>query len=153
MSWARGFFRLWVAAAILWIGFATWVSFPNLRRNWAPDYSFSQIDYLYGKRPPSSLEVRWRGDLPVISSPPTQADAEAVAGWLWSNGHLAGTDRYIEQAKQLGSIHRSLYDRATAQRLSDYLMAAFVPPGILLAIGTLVAWALAGFRRKASSSA
>lgn len=147
MSWARGFFRGWVAVSILWAGFTAWVAFPSLARNWSPDYSFNLDTYLHGTRPPSSLEQGWRAGSPVVSTPPTQQEAEAVARWLWSNKHLKGSSDYEEKVDQLGAIHRTLYDRETKKRLSDFSKALLIPPAVLLMVGALLAWVIAGFRR------
>lgn len=151
MNLARGLFRLWLVVSVMWIvGVGSLATFDLARK--------------YDRNAP------WVND-PVLY--PVACDkARGVKGIDYEGGTVieGPWDRYtcwysIESIRRLYPEYTDVSDATLGQRLYEvagrplqswwsntlpYLFAALAPPAAVLAVGSALAWAVAGFRRTQS---
>ena len=124
MNWSRGFFRLWVAIACLWIGATTAFFYLEwLEQRWyeAPIVSVPVAEEKTRPTVKAGSEDRWSEAAPV---------AEATG-----NRRETDTDRRAEVARQ-----RRLF-------MERYICAGLLPPLGLLGAGLVIRWIFRGFVR------
>ena len=126
---ARGLFRLWIVASVMWIctvGTATWWTWPNLPGTPVPDWPgtpISKPDF----DPDAYLSAKRKADAPK-AWPGTPVPDEDIE-WRWCRS-ASDVD-----CRNLG--------KATIQTATEI---ALIPPMLVLALGAGLGWAFKGFR-------
>jgi len=152
IAWGRGFFRLWLVVALLWCVLAGLVSFNYVAN---PYVSPKAVATLTGASGPALFDT--------YGEPYNNWTRGAASGELKLTNVRPGyplvtlaTTSDAELALRITEA-RQLVDSYIAREVSDKRNSAIAatagwiitPPLVLLALGALVAWVLAGFRRHA----
>jgi hypothetical protein len=162
MNWGRGLFRLWAVVAVLWIAGTMWLQWREIRCDWEPSRQGCKASDGWEPVPPDQLPPGYVLDpkaapWPVVSQTPIDlsklSDAQVVAlrdaggdltkltddmrkSILTSLG--AGGGRQAERVVSAAPPH---YDK-----LMDDAGTILGPPLLLLLVGSLLYWAIRGFR-------
>ena len=129
MQWQKGFFRLWVLVAVVWLVVASAVSQP-----WS-----IWIDYSHSGAQLTEVSAGYDKVKAAISS----------GGVTNKDGKFMDVASLILLRDGLSS-HRAEIEASVTQSRSSFLSAMLsilLPPVVLLAFGTAVAWVLRGFKR------
>ena len=135
MNWSRGFFRVWVVIACLWIGAASVISYSDWQR------SLSREREIQRQPQPSPAAIK--------SAPPVQSMSEDGP---WKDypivapenrkpdpfERIAAEDRAAETAQWVAQWRWHLVE--------TYLYAGLLPPLALLGAGLVIRWIARGFR-------
>lgn len=116
MNWSRGFFRLWIAIACLWIGTATVI----LYQVWQDELSRENMEL-------ASLAKKPLSSLPPISKDDSNPFARFVA-----EGRSASEIAVASAQQRRKSIENFIY-------------FGLLPPLVLLAVGMVIRWIVRGF--------
>lgn len=151
MAWGRGFFRLWMVIAALWVAFALLVQGATV---------------LNPSVPPKIIATPTGGTIQLLDRYGAQQrefETGVAAGALLST-QITGGDyllytrsdiepaRLVERVAEAREVVSSYIATETIARRNSaiipLLALAFMPPLTLLILGVAIAWALAGFRQK-----
>ena len=141
ISWARGFFRLWLIVSALWVAGTVALGFIS-----APSYSSTSV-YVGG---PDSIVGE---QLSVYGPVQWQTGADILYAYL---PELAGAMRAAEIAGDVAALatlreaHSLGEAELRANRLSQvfgFTLLSLLPPTIILLLGAGLGWALRGFRK------
>jgi hypothetical protein len=146
VSWSRGFFRIWIVLSILWvIGMGSYL--------WAPIFGgkvmfehWYRFDWTEGAvqmlpdRQPLPAGVKWT-TLTTRDLAYHLRHAEGIAP--------ADLERALAVMKADLDELQADSDRARREMMPFYMGLIVVPPLLLLALGWLLGWIAAGFRRAA----
>ncbi|MGQ2185258.1 hypothetical protein ACT4MK_18165 [Bradyrhizobium barranii] len=148
MTWASGFFRLWILLALLWCGATV---------------AILGIDEFKGLwRPRVSIEVEYSGGVKDEidgSRPREELRRQIIAGANKGIEALTQKGEAAEAKKQFGQLDESadqllkvIDDESTkrADRLQRALTVLLVPPVALLIFGVAIGWVASGFRKRAA---
>lgn len=155
MRWRRGFFRLWVAVAALWlagVGAVAVVTYAN-----PSPYIGDQVYYLR----PESLEpeefgafsqegrdmeaLRNSGEVVLVRMEGYSEVRFYAASTLPQASISIGADAI---AAKVNAKRASLVDASRRSVLSWAPQVMLVPPLVLLALGATIGWILSGFRQR-----
>lgn len=149
MRWRRGFFRLWLLIAVLWVGIGIHMNFSGSA--YFPEFR---------------IAVRHNGEIAAMKpwSDEVKALEGAAEGGLserqFMGAYPGGAIYYADvgddvptQSSKLQKV-RSYLDAERSRIESEYrnsclegfLFFGLLPPLLLLALGAATGWALAGFR-------
>lgn len=150
IRWRRGFFRLWVLFAAVWllvVGFFTVLGFnsPSIGGYYAFIEGYGDNPYEYGHQNFSyARDAEQLGKMHRIDSPQTSS----IVFYL---KHTDGVPWHYSAsvADHYEKVAQPFYDqKATASRWQVVLYGliwAVLVPAIVLSIGSAIAWALSGF--------
>jgi hypothetical protein len=145
MRWSRGFFRLWIILALVWVG----TSFAILGKEefkglWQPAIRLERkfkgglVDTLDGSRPKEHLRHQ------IVD------DVNKDAATLMQKGDAVEAKKQSEDANQSADELLNVIEDETgkrADRLYKALTILLASPAALLAIGIAFAWVATGFKR------
>jgi len=146
MRWGGGFFRLWIAATIIWtttvVTFVGKESFDGL---WKPSAKY-EVSHESG----ISLVLDSSQSPEVLKTQMIDA-VKQTAALLEQQGDQAGAKKQLEWAAGNGidEVVKAVADEKAerADRLRGALSRLLGPPFGLLALGLMTAWVANGFRR------
>lgn len=153
MRWGRGFFRLWLLVAFLWLGTALY-------------FNFSSSPYF----PELRIAVRHNGEIAALKpwSDEVKVLEGAVEGGIserqFVGGYPGGAIYYADvgddvptQSSKLQKVKAYLEAEQSRievayrkSRTDSFLYLGVLPPLILLGFGFALRWVLLGFRSKSS---
>lgn len=150
MSWRRGFFRLWVLAALLWAGFVTLLAWNYVASPYVPAKA---VLFYAGEDKPRIIDQ--------YGSPYRELDDGATQGQVvktaLTDRHVLFTQKTTPDASRALLIIRAreavaAYDAAEAstRRYQSLFVAALtvvIPATFVLLLGAGIGWAISGFRR------
>lgn len=119
MNWSRGFFRLWIAIACLWIGGATLIAYQEWQ---------SELSREREATPPIQAKSEGNAFAPLI--PPQNLDT-------WS--------QFLRAPNEDLQIHRAEAARRRRDLIETYIYAGLLPPLALLGVGLVIRWIVRGF--------
>lgn len=147
MTWASGFFRLWIVVSLLWWGaIVAMLGKDEFKGLWQPRVK---------------LEVEYKGDNKFNldgSLPREELRAQIIEGVKTGSAILMQRGDIAEAKKQIGAANSTadellkvIDDESTkrADKLHRALSILLVPPITLLIFGVAIAWVARGFRRRA----
>ena len=134
MRWGRGFFRVWVFVAVLWISAAVYLNGPKTyEMPWAtPKYKFT--DYNWPRLPPLILD---------LSRSPTEISAEIDAWQKPKRLYVDAPELEKERDKILAIFNTKR--RLEMQTAMSAWLDTLIPPLVLLALGLCIVWIVRGF--------
>ncbi|KQZ47447.1 hypothetical protein [Ensifer sp. Root558] len=158
MNIKRGMFRLWLVFSVLWIASMTVIWWPDIQRDtWTIGDRWWEADAL------ANLPVRCeyaRGAINadyrigVAAEPWNQHRAPSQACWYSEKRFRALWPEYadLDHASLSNKLYQSLgwtpqIEEDRFERTKRAMFFAFIPPILLLAIGSALFWALSGFSR------
>ncbi len=118
MTWSRGFFRLWVAIACLWIGSVTVTGFIEWKERSSSDLAYDKFS-----KPTASVP------------PPPGYVLDDPKDWVTPPSDVVWTAKDHLMAREWRS-----------ELVQRYIYIGFLPPFVLLAIGFVIRWIARGFR-------
>lgn len=151
ISWSRGLLRLWAVLSIIEVGLVWTILIADNLDPYFPGYSVMSNatgDYLYPNFSDDSRKLEAMNQAGVFSkaetSPPLNSAIFTVRGIPSDEQKL-----YLSRAEKALKEKKVTY---VSQRRWDAALSslwAFVPPAVVLVIGSLFYWALSGFKAKA----
>jgi hypothetical protein len=152
IAWGRGFFRVWLVLAGLWVAFALLVQGGSVFNPYAPGkiiatptggtvqmydrYGAQQREFDEGVSAGALKTTAIRGNDFILY---TRADIEPA--------------RLEERVAEAQQVVAAYVDEEITRRRSGAVMPliglTLFPPLVLLALGAAIAWALSGFRKTA----
>jgi hypothetical protein len=136
MNWRRGLWRIWLAVTVLWIACSSWAAGPIDRFHRLSDpvrFSVENVEHEF----PGDMEPN------LIKT--------AIAEWIKQQRDAKAKnyfDRFDEPPDKIANrIVGNYQPRSVLSILRDWAGLALLPPAVLLALGSLIFWALRGFGR------
>jgi hypothetical protein len=157
-NWQRGFLRLWIALAVVWIGLSGWYQYVNKpwNQDWGPFNTNSRCWDALAVWPDSQRMAPWD----VLGNElDTPANIEAnKRNHEWAADSIPERNRWAESVRQ--KLEKCQSQEPLAYRtsllinriwlsLNDTLPIILLPPMFLFVLGYVVAWIIRGFRAKA----
>lgn len=151
MSWGRGFFRVWMLLAVLWVVFALLIGWGSVANPYVPGKDVAialdteEVDLLdsYGQVH-LAFEERVRAGT-------TKKTALQVYGFNLYTGADLEPWQYYEYIDLANARVAEYVETEAASRrnkaIPQLAMTIVLPPLILLLLGWAIAWVLSGFRR------
>lgn len=129
----RGFFRLWILVAVLWVGPATYLNLDALGlRAFGPDVEITAGPDDYDGMPLN----RFYDALKKADAAGNAEDARALA------------DEIIRMRGEALERARGRLKAAQSDKRLNALLIVFVPPLALLILGASFGWAFRGFAKR-----
>lgn len=152
IAWRRGFFRIWLVLAILWVAFALLVQGSNVFNPYVPGKIVAtpaggtvQTWDRYGEQQRNFDEGVAAGALQT-----TQIGSDSFLLYTRKDIEPARLEERVAEAQRI--VDDYVANETTRRRSSSILpllCLAFIPPFIVFVLGAAIAWALSGFRRAA----
>jgi len=151
MRWRRGFFRLWLLIAVLWISIGVYVNFsgspyfPELR------IAIKQNGQIVALKP-------WSEETKILEAAAEGGLSERHVMLVYPGGatyYADAGDDVPTQSSKLQKVSSYLEAEGGKDRVGisnvlpeDFpILRSLLPPLLLLALGSALAWVLMGFRR------
>jgi hypothetical protein len=146
MAWSKGFFRLWILLALIWMG--------------ATVAALGRDEFKGLWKPNSAITVEYKGDVTDVldsSNRPEDLRRQIIEGIRKGAALLQKTDP-AEAKKQIDGANGTVDDllkvladenEKRAGSLYRALTILLAPPAALLFVGIAIAWVASGFRRNA----
>lgn len=153
IAWGRGFFRMWMLLAILWMGFALLIGWGSVAnpyvsvKNVAIIAETEAVDLLdpYGEVH-MAFEDRVRAGT-------TKKTALQEYGFNLYTGVSLEPGRFHEYLEKANARVAEYVQQETVTRRSQAVpqlaMGLILPPVVVLVLGWAIGWALSGFRKAA----
>lgn len=124
IRWSRGFFRFWLVLSVMWVAAIFFIADT-----------------------PKELSRAYRMHVAMKADAADQGGAsEEDNSKSWQDAPIVGSsqDRLLEEALEVAQAR--VWADAT-KNLRQNAALGFIPPLVVLVIGTMIAWALRGFRK------
>lgn len=151
VTWARGFFRVWMLFAVLWLIGGVAVGYGMIATPYVPTKSISMNNLgeatLYDTYGPQH-----RALLDAVEAGNAVASIVRPGYVLYTSKTLTAEQLtgFLEQGRSAVEYY---VNRETSARRTSAIVTVLgwtlVPPLVLLALGWAIGWTLAGFRRPA----
>ncbi|RWG59786.1 MAG: hypothetical protein EOQ64_03595 [Mesorhizobium sp.] len=151
MRWGRGLFQLWLVVAVLSVGIGAYVNFsgsphfPELHISIKRDGSiaaFKPSDDLV-----KILDAAVEGDLSKRQSLAGYPDGAVVYYADTGDDDSTQSNKLQKVTSYLDAERARIESEYWTPRWKAFFYLSVLPPLLLLAFGTSIGWALAGFRR------
>lgn len=150
VSWRRGFFRVWIVLALLWVAFALLVQGGTVFNPYAPGKIIAtpaggtvQMWDRYGDQQRNFDEGVAAGALQT-----TPIGSDSFLLYTRKDIEPARLQERVAEAQRI--VDDYVADETTRRRSASILPLAglvLIPPFVVFVLGAAVAWALSGFRR------
>jgi hypothetical protein len=132
MNWSRGFFRLWIAIACLWVGVAATI----LYQEWQRQDLYEVLQSIQPTTSPKE-EVTLQ-----VQAEPAESELDKLSTVV--RPHYVEPNRYGRSVTQ---ADRRAEDFERRRHLIEaYICAGLLPPLALLGAGMVIRWIARGFR-------
>lgn len=152
IAWARGFFRIWLLLAVLWVIAGVGISFAALATPYVP----SKYVGINLENEAISLHDNYGDIARAMDAAVSNGTATKTAvrpGYALFTPVNIEPWRYYEFVEKATSQVDAYIQRETIARRSQAIQGAaagtFLPPLIVLILGWAVGWAISGFRKPA----
>ena len=150
IRWARGFFRLWMLVAVLWVGAGAVLGVGGLMN----PYVERQILLVPAATNELTMVPRWSAAYPNLQ---TLVAADAIVETELAEGYSLYTRKDMSwprlnsltvEGKVLVASHIQEQTAAQRSKMAPSVVGwVLLPPTVLLAFGWAIGWAISGFRR------
>lgn len=151
MNWSRGFFRLWLVAAVLWTAFVltiSWLNTPELVEGKSRLSLYCRYEAVVDVDLDDDSVVKWL--LETARQEQTRAACRGHAGTPQNNTDAAASPLLTDDeiASALLSFHADQARRPSLvfEHWLSAIALAVIPAAVIFAVGWAVLWALSGFR-------
>ena len=156
MSWKRGFLRAWIVISVLWIMGATWVFYDPLFGTKVN----SETYYSYSVAPPHAKYLgpgdrEWVAFVETKPLPVGFTDHVIRTRNYLAHLYTASSIRQADLAPAVAFVqgevdkYQAGKDEMVRGAMPGVAVSVVLPPLILLGLGWVVGWIVAGFRRTA----